>query len=178
MGAADTAKHPPQFFIKPVPQQPGAHLNLNSRKGRTRGSASVLGQAGASPASRPSFGHSASTGQAPQFSVSHIRHGDSTCTVQQKHKGPGAAWCGWARLSVHIHTACFTHCRLPHRRASVNFPTSPSPGWKRAVKERGWDQAAAPGRSAVLRPKAPVSPQLVAVVLDDNLQPMVPQLSS
>lgn len=33
-----------------------------------------------------------STGQAPQFSMSSIQLGDSTCIVQEEHEDPGAAW--------------------------------------------------------------------------------------
>lgn len=45
----------------------------------------------------------------------------------------------------------------------------PVPCQKWVVKERGRDQPVAPRRSAVLKPKAPESPELVAVILDDDL---------
>lgn len=51
----------------------------------------------------------ASRGQAPQFRVSSVQHGDSTCSVQEERRGPGAAREGWLGETVGAHPRCVFH---------------------------------------------------------------------
>lgn len=128
--AADTAKHPPQFFIKPVPQQPGVHLNLSSRKGRTRGSASDLGRARASPASRPSVWHSKQAQGKPLSLVCPIS-GMETAHALCKRSTRAQGLCGasgqgcWCTSTLRASHTAGCHTAEPLSKSRLpNFPQS------------------------------------------------------
>lgn len=95
---------------------------------------------------------------------------------------PGTAQREQAGLSVRPHCLFHTtHCRLPRHRASVQkhtCQTPPSPMPEEAVKERGMGLACCSWAVCSPWPKAPESPELVAVILDDDLESVVPKLSS
>lgn len=108
----------------------------------------------------------------------------------QEHKGPGGGvggcMAGGARLSVSPKCVFHTRrqlCLGPGFKAMPSqLPRSPLQ--KRAVKERGrgllaccsWARCSS--RKGVAGPKPSKSPQLIAVILDDDLDSVVPQLSS
>lgn len=79
-----------------------------------------------------------------------------------------------ARLSVHVRTVCFTpltadcHATGPQfRNTFANLPQVPCQ--KEAVKGRGMGSACCSRAVCSPQPKAPESPELVAVILDDDL---------
>lgn len=132
---------------------------------------------------------SAGTGRAPTSCVSGIQRGDSTC-ICGSTRAPGVGWGAVWRAGPGCQCApkCVFHtgrqlCLGPGFKAMPSqLPRSPLQ--KRAVKERGrgllaccsWARCSS--RKGVAGPKPPKSPQLIAVILDDDLDSVVPQLSS
>lgn len=102
---------------------------------------------------------------------------------EEGHEGSGAARWDWTRLSAHTHV-CFTplHAAVtgPQFKAMLSeLPLVPRQKW--VVKERGTGEpfswTICSSWKGAVGPKALESPQLVAVILDDDLYSVVPQLS-
>lgn len=152
-------------------------------------SARVLGQARASLVSGPSAGtlseHGASSPH-PRFCVSSIQHGDSTCMRRRGTRAQGLHGAGPGKAVRARPRVCFTPLQAARSQGLSSKPrllTPPGPTQKWAVKERGTGLACCSwaicsSQKGAVGPKAPESPELVAVVLNDDLYSVVPQLSS
>lgn len=152
-------------------------------------SARVLGQARASLVSGPSAGtlseHGASSPH-PRFCVSSIQHGDSTCMRRRGTRAQGLHGAGPGKAVRARPRVCFTPLQAARSQGLSSKPrllTPPGPTQKWAVKERGTGLACCSwaicsSQKGAVGPKAPESPELVAVILNDDLYSVVPQLSS